>query len=69
MKIHDAERAIWIILANVELEYQSAIDSIELQDIEVMKMGETIPQLKRFVRIKIKSRPVDGWLQAEREAR
>lgn len=61
MEIQDAEKAIEKILADLEKEYDSYIESISIDDTEVTGHGDERPMILRRVCIELKQKPGTRW--------
>ena len=56
-----AERSISDILKQLEIDTDSIVDKIMLDDIEITKMGDVRPQLLRSIQIVMMRLPGSHW--------
>ena len=60
--IYEAEKQVRGILSALEAETQTLIDSIEIVEMDVSKIGDDRQRIRRRVRITTKQIPGADWL-------
>lgn len=60
-RIEQAERAIGAILAELERDVDMLVESVDVVDVEIMRLDSTRKEFHRRVELKLQRRPGTHW--------